>query len=432
MIIGSTRAQKSFWLGIFLFADGKDALTEQLTIVMVAMHTSPLAQPGQGDAGGLNVYVRNLSQALIRQGHQVLAFTRKTSGPEIPVVVDAATGSEVIPIAAGGYKLPKEALSSLTTQFAQLMIREVTNRAKHRVVLHSHYWLSGLAAIEVAHGLQAPVIHTMHTLGAAKNSSAPGSEPAHRVERENYIAAKVSVLTANTAAEKEELIQHTGVAPHRVVVVPPGVDHHIFTPQGPTVWPGRQAHKGSRVLFAGRMQPFKGPHVLVEALAELRRRGHATLPTVHFTGAVSGQQDYDVHARAYLLGVARYCSFSRPVSPTVLASYMRAADVVAVPSVSESFGLVAVEAQACGTPVLAHRAGGLTTAVADQQTGELLNSLAPETWADALESVMLQPATWRTYGDDAVHHAATFSWTGMAQSMLRLYSTAARDRPRCD
>ena len=400
-------------------------MTEQLTIVMVAMHTSPLAQPGQGDAGGLNVYVRNLSQALIRQGHQVLAFTRKTSGAEAPVAVDAATDSQVIPIAAGRYALPKEALGTLTSQFAQRVVDEVTNRARHRVVVHSHYWLSGLAAVEVAHRLQSPMIHTMHTLGAAKNSSVPGSEPAYRVERERYITAKASVLTANTAAEKQELVVHTGVAPERVVVVPPGVDHHIFTPDGPVVWPGKHDQAGPRVLFAGRMQPFKGPHVLVEALAALRRRGHAVLPTVHFTGALSGQNHYDVHAQAYLLGVAQYCSFSQPVSPTVLASYMRAADVVAVPSVSESFGLVAIEAQACGTPVLAHRAGGLTTAVADQRTGELLDSLTPQAWADALESVMLQPATWRTYGEAAVRHAATFSWTGMAHRMLQLYRTAA-------
>lgn len=403
-------------------------MTEQLTIVMVAMHTSPLAQPGQGDAGGLNVYVRNLSQALIEQGHQVLAFTRKTSGTEAPVVVDAATDSQVVPIAAGRYTLPKEALGTLTHQFARRMVDEVTNRAKHRVVVHSHYWLSGLAAVEVAQRLPCPVIHTMHTLGAAKNSSVPGSEPAHRVERERYIAAKATVLTANTVAEQQELIQHTGVDPDRVVVVPPGVDHHIFTPEGPVVWPGKQDQAGPKVLFAGRMQPFKGPHIVVEALADLRRRGHSVLPTIHFTGAVSGQQDYDVHARAYLLGVAEYCSFSRPVSPTVLASYMRAADVVVVPSVSESFGLVAIEAQACGTPVLAHRAGGLTTAVADQRTGVLLDSLAPQAWADALESVILEPATWSAYGETAVGHAATFSWTGMAQHMLQLYRTAVRSR----
>lgn len=221
-------------------------MTEQLTIVMVAMHTSPLAQPGQGDAGGLNVYVRNLSQALIRQGHQVLAFTRKTSGTEASVVVDAATDSQVVPIATGRYALPKEALGSLTTQFAQRMVDEVTNRARHRVVVHSHYWLSGLAAVEAAHALQAPMVHTMHTLGAAKNSSQPGSEPAHRVERERYIAAKASVLIANTAAEKHELIQHTGVAPERVVVVPPGVDHHIFTPDGPAVWQVDTTRRGRK------------------------------------------------------------------------------------------------------------------------------------------------------------------------------------------
>lgn len=410
----------------FSLACWKDVLPEQLTIVMVAMHTSPLAQPGQGDAGGLNVYVRNLSKALIQQGHQVLAFTRKTSAAEGPVVVDATTGSQVIPVAAGRLNLPKEALSGLTTQFADTMVDEVSHRARHRVVLHAHYWLSGVAAVHAAQRLGCPMIQTMHTLGAAKNSSAPGSEPAYRLERETYVSSKASVLTANTWVEREELLEHTGVDPDRVVVVHPGVDHDVFSPDGAAQWPGREPQKSPKVLFAGRLQPFKGPHVLVDALAELKRRGHEALPVVHFTGAASGQHDYDVRARAYLLGVAQYCSFSPPVSPTVLAGYMRGADVVAVPSVAESFGLVAVEAQACGTPVIAHRAGGLTTAVADGQTGQLVKTLSPQVWADALESVIAQPAVWDAYSRAAVHHAATFSWAVMAQRMVELYTTADR------
>ena len=401
-------------------------MDEKLTIVMISMHTSPLAQPGQGDAGGLNVYVRNLSTALIRAGHQVLAFTRKTAAADVPVVVDVATDSQVIPIAAGRLDLPKEALGEYTLQFGEAMVHEVLGRANFRVIFHSHYWLSGQAALHVASRLQAPVVHTMHTLGAAKNNSSPGSEPTYRVEREAFIGAHASMLTANTAVEEAELIHHTGVDRDRVAVVHPGVDHRIFSPEGPANWPGK-IHPGvPKVLFAGRMQPFKGPHILVEALAVLRHRGHRALPVVHFTGAASGQHQYDVQARAYLLGVAQHCSFSSPVSPTVLASYMRSADVLAVPSVAESFGLVAVEAQACGTPVVAHRAGGLTTAVADGVTGQLVDSLSPQAWADVLESVMTAPEQWCTYGSAAMEHAAQFSWTAMAQRMIEIYATAGR------
>ena len=396
---------------------------DKLTIVTISMHTSPLAQPGQGDAGGMNVYVRNLSAALISQGHQVLAFTRKTSATDAPVVVDETTGSQVIPVAAGRLNLPKESLPAFTTQFGDVTAQEVANRARHPVVFHSHYWLSGLAALTAARRTQSPVVHTMHTLGGAKNSSAPGSEPAYRVEREAYIGAKADALTANTHVEKQELLDHTAVEPDRVVVVHPGVDHDVFSPHGPVRWPGSQAGNSPRMLFAGRMQPFKGPHVIVDALAALRRRGHDSLPYVHFTGANSGQHTYDVQARAYLLGLSQQCSFTPPVQPSVLASYMRAADVMVVPSVAESFGLVAVEAQACGTAVIAHRAGGLTTAVVDEQTGELVDSLDPEAWADTFESVMHQPQRWTHYGRAAVEHASNFSWTATAQRMLEIYSS---------
>lgn len=401
-------------------------MDEKLTIVMISMHTSPLAQPGQGDAGGMNVYIRNLTDALVRAGHQVLAFTRKTLRTDDTVILDEGTQSKVIPLPVGQLKLQKGALAELTEEFAEKLLSTVGDHARHPIVLHSHYWLSGLAAIHAATRLGSPVIHTMHTLGAAKNESAPGTEPAYRLEREAYISANANVLTANTVVEKHELIAHTGVLPGRVEVVHPGVDHRIFNSTGPRHWPGRTAAAPLRVLFAGRFQRFKGPHVLVRALAVLRDRGHRNLPVVHFTGAVSGSEEYDPRAQAHLLGVAQSCSFSAPVAPAVLASYMRGADVVAVPSVAESFGLVAVEAQACGTPVLAHRAGGLSTAVSHGVSGCLVDSLDPREWADVLETIMAEPTTWQARSIAGIQHAAGFSWTAMAQRMLEIYTSASR------
>lgn len=370
------------------------------------------------------MYIRNLTQALIHAGHQVLSFTRKTSASDQLVVLDEATGSRVIPLSVGQLSLPKEALGELTTQFADELVNGVTTYATHDTVLHSHYWLSGMVAHHAALQLRAPVVHTMHTLGATKNISAPGTEPIYRVEREAFICARAQVITANTRVERQELVAHTGVDPARVEVVHPGVDHQIFQPDGPAVWPGRVSDETPRVLFAGRQQRYKGPHVVLQALATLRDRGFHKLPVVHFTGAVSGSPDYDVQAQAHLLGVAQWCSFSSPVTPETLAGYMRAADVVAMPSVTETFGLVALEAQACGTPVIAHKVGGLTTAVAEGVSGQLVDSLSADAWADVLESVVDDPQRWKAYGAAGCDHSAQFSWSAMADRMVDIYGRA--------
>ncbi len=397
---------------------------EQLTIAMVSMHTSPLAQPGEGDAGGMNVYIRNLTTALTRAGHQVLVLTRRTVATENIVVLDKATDSKMIPLSIGSLDLPKESLAELTPQFADALARAVSLHACHSLVVHSHYWLSGVAAQQAARVLQAPVIHTMHTLGAAKNSAIPGSEPLRRIEAEALICANAQVLIANTAGEKQELIKYTGIAAERVQVVRPGVDHGVFRPVGLSRWPGREANQAPKILFAGRMQRHKGPHVLLEALAALRDRDLKILPVAHFTGAVSGSATYDVPAYAKRLGIAQQCSFSPPVSPTVLATYMRAADAVAMPSASESFGLVAAEAQACGTAVIAHNVGGLSTVVGDGFSGQLVNSLDPEAWADGLATLITDPQRWRDYGAAAVEHSVPFSWSSMAAEMIEIYHAA--------
>lgn len=397
---------------------------EQLTIAMVSMHTSPLAQPGEGDAGGLNVYVRNLTTALIEAGYQVLVLTRRTAAAEEIVILDKATDSKMIPLSVGPFDLPKEALAELIPQFAEALARAISVHACHSLVIHSHYWLSGVAAHQAARLLQAPVIHTMHTLGAAKNSAIPGSEPLHRIEGEALICAHAQVLIANTADEKQELIKFTGVPEERVQVVRPGVDHRIFRPVGTNRWPGRPANQAPKILFAGRMQRYKGPHVLLEALAVLRDRGLKTLPVAHFTGAASGSATYDVPAYAKRLGIAQQCSFSSPVSPTVLASYMRAADAVAMPSASESFGLVAAEAQACGTAVIAHNVGGLATVVGNGVSGQLVDSLDAEAWADSLAELITDPQRWRNYGAAGVDHSGLFTWSAMADQMTEIYQTA--------
>ena len=391
---------------------------------MVSMHTSPLAQPGEGDAGGMNVYVRNLTSALIDAGHQVLVLTRKTSVTEDIVVLDNATDSKMIPLTIGPFDLPKEELAELVPQFADALTRAVSIHASHPLVVHSHYWLSGVAAHQVTRRLHVPVVHTMHTLGAAKNSALPGSEPLHRVEAEALVCAHAQVLVANTADEKQQLIDFTGIAEERVQVVEPGVDHSIFRPVGVTRWPGRHANQAPRILFAGRMQRHKGPHVLLEALAVLRDRGLKTLPVAHFTGAASGSASYDVPAYAKQLGIAQQCSFSSPVSPSVLASYMRAADAVAMPSASESFGLVAAEAQACGTAVIAHNVGGLTSVVVDNVSGRLVDSLGPEAWADSLAEMITDPQRWHAYGAAGADHSRAFSWSAMGERMIDIYHGA--------
>lgn len=416
-------------------------------VVMVSLHTSPLAQPGSGDAGGLNVYVRHLALALRRLGHPVWILTRQDSPGQHPAELtdedqgpDDGPAAWVLPVPAGpAAPMDKSRLRPWVEQFAAAG-REALERAGalgggEAVVVHSHYWLSGLAAERLSGSLGAPWVHTMHTLAAVKRAQDPqADEGSEREAGESRIAREADALVANTPAERQDLVRHAGAAPDRIVVVAPGVDTAVFSPEGPAVWPGAPGRL--RVLFAGRIQTHKGPQVAVQALGELRRAlpaGRSSGPApvaLHVTGAASGSGRLDLQAVARQAGVQDWCTVSEPLSPPELAAAYRAADVVVMPSRSESFGLVALEAQACGTPVLAHRVGGLVHAVQDGATGRLLPDLDPGTWAAALRQILDDPQAWTDLGPAAARRAQEFGWDRMARTMSGLYTRLSVRGPR--
>lgn len=395
---------------------------------MLSYHTSPLEQPGQGDAGGMNVYVRRISAALAEVGHDVVVLTRRTAAHQRTEPLAESPRVQVVPVGAGPARpaSKEEQLQWLAnfTDTAVDQVRALVNSGRS-VVIHSHYWMSGFAGEAVAGALGLPWFHSMHTIGAVKNArDDDADEPPERLRAESAIGSSADVLIANTTIEADELIDYCGAASSRIRVVPPGVDHHIFRADGPVEWPTDSGDR-IRLLFAGRFQPHKGPHVIIEAL-EIIHRVHDRLDEfdVHFTGAQSGALQLDLEQLARDRGIAAPCTFTPPLSPERLARMMRAADVQVMPSYSESFGLVGLEAQACGTPVLAHRVGGLTQAVAPERSGRWVDDLEPESWSEALLTIADDPAAWTALSASSVAHAAGFSWTASAEQLSGLYAEA--------
>lgn len=393
---------------------------------MLSLHTSPLIQPGSGDAGGMNVYVRQLSSELSKYGVHVDIFTRAVDGTG---TVHLSDGVTVHHIAAGPRgPLSKEKLPRYLPEIVDAINACCSGRFD---LLHSHYWMSGVAGIELARDWDVPLVHTMHTMGRVKKQhQADANEPDRRLEAESRLVLEADRLTANTPAEVGELVSLYGAAPDRIDVVPPGVDLHVFRPDGPVRWSGFGAPAGAterpplRLLFAGRIQKLKGPHILVRALGLLAR----TRPDLAFElavlGSLSGAPELNLHRLVAEEGVGDRVRLLPPVPAGELAEWFRGADLVAVPSYSESFGLVAMEAQACGTPVLAHDVGGLPHTVLDGETGLLVGDLDPENWAKALVRLAEQPNQLVWWAAAAARHAGGFSWARTTEAALGSYARA--------
>ncbi|MFF3195968.1 D-inositol-3-phosphate glycosyltransferase [Streptomyces misionensis] len=408
-----------------------------LRIAMLSVHTSPLHQPGTGDAGGMNVYMVELSRALAREGARVDLFTR-CLGEDRPPRVELAPGVRVLHLDAGPRRpLPKEAMPGLVPDFARSLLA-ATAHGRYDVV-HSHYWLAGQAGALVAEHRRLPLVHTMHTLARVKNASlAPRDrpEPELRVRGEEALARAADRLIANTAEEGLALRELYGADADRTDVVTPGVDVRIFRPAD-----GRRAARarlglpqhGFIPLFAGRIQPLKGPDVLLHSIAALLRespglRRRLLVPVVGgLSGAGTRTPDElrELSARLGLPDVVRFC----PAAPQhELADWYRAADVLVMPSRSESFGLVALESQACGTPVLAAAVGGLPAAVRDGVTGLLVRGHDPDDYARRLRWFAEHPARAAAMGLAAAGHARRLDWRSTARGTLGTYARALRDR----
>lgn len=407
-------------------------------LAAISLHTSPLAQPGTGDAGGMNVYIDQTSRRLAARGVEVEIFTRATSSDQ-PPVAELVPGVLVRHIVAGPFEgLDKEELPGQLCSFAAGVMRaEARSAPGHYDVVHSHYWLSGQVGYLAKDRWGVPLVHSAHTLAKVKNAAMAQDdepEPRGRVIGEEQVVAEADRLIANTTTEASELVGWYGADPARIDVVQPGVDTEVFSPGSQ-----QQARlelqipaDDAVIVFAGRIQPLKGPEVAVKALQVLaERHPHRRWRLVVVggesgTGRKSGHRLDELAAR---LGVAELVDFRPPMPAAALVAAFRAADVVAVPSYNESFGLVALEAQATGTPVVAAAVGGLPVAVADGISGLLVGSHDPSEWADALASVVLDPATRQRMSVAAPVHAARFSWEVTVDGLLASYTRALRGGP---
>ncbi|BEL11193.1 D-inositol-3-phosphate glycosyltransferase [Actinoplanes sichuanensis] len=390
------------------------------------MHTSPLEQPGTGDAGGMNVYIVEIAKRLAERGVEVEIFTRATAG-DLPPVVEMAPGVHVRHVTAGPYEgLAKEELPAQLCAFTNGVLRaEAAHPPGHYDLLHSHYWLSGQVGWLARERWGVPHVHTAHTLAKVKNrfiATGDRPEPKARVIGEEQVVAASDRLVANTDFEAQDLITHYGADPALVSVVPPGVDLRRFRP-GPTDRArfGLPEH-GRIVAFVGRIQPLKAPDVLIAALAEM-----SPGTTLVICGGPSGSgldRPTALIELAATLGVAGSVVFLPPQTGDDLAALYRAADLVAVPSYNESFGLVALEAQACGTPVVAAAVGGLVTAIRDGVSGVLVDGHDPRDWAKVLDRLLDEPGHRHRLATGAVAHASQFSWDRTAETLLRVYRDA--------
>ncbi len=412
-------------------------------VCVISVHTSPLEQPGTGDAGGMNVYIAETASRMARRGVAVEIFTRATSSDQ-PPTVELAPGVLVRHVTAGPFEgLGKEDLPGQLCAFTAGVLRtEARHDPGHYDVVHSHYWLSGQVGYLARDRWGVPLVHNAHTLAKVKNAAlAAGDrpEPAGRVIGEQQVVAEADRLVGNTHAEVRDLIDLYDADPRRTVTISPGVDLGRFRPGDRLAARRALGLPADAVVlsFVGRIQPLKAPDVLLHAASELLRRAESTGDgelrdrlAVVVVGGPSGSgldEPTALHRLADTLGIADRVRFLPPQPADRLAQVYRAADVVAVPSHNESFGLVALEAQACGTPVVAADVGGLPVAVADGRSGLLVAGHAAGDWADALSAVALSPARRAELAAGAVRHAQGFSWDRTTDTLLASYSAAAAE-----
>ena len=404
-------------------------------VAMLSIHTSPLDQPGTGDAGGMNVYVVETARRLAAAGTEVEIFTRGTSS-QLPSSVELAPGVLVRHVTAGPFEgLVKNDLpGQLCAVTAGVMRVEASRPEGWYDLIHSHYWLSGQVGWLASERWRVPLVHSMHTMAKVKNAElAEGDspEPDIRIIGEEQVVEVASRLTANTAAEAQQLVDMYGADPDHVDVIHPGVDLQTFSPEGRTQ--SRQAWNfGSDdivVLFVGRIQPLKAPDVLVRAVAELatQRPNLRDRLRVIICGGPSGSgldRPDSLEDLARDLHIRDRIDFLAPTSRAQLADLYRAADVTVVPSYSESFGLVAIESEACGTPVIASAVGGLPTAVGDG--GVLIDGHDPSDFARAIEYITTNSDVRAQLSAKAALHARDFGWQATADGLLDTYREALR------
>jgi D-inositol-3-phosphate glycosyltransferase len=390
---------------------------------VLSLHTSPLAQPGAGDGGGMNVYVRELCTAMARAGHQCDVFTR-ADDPGLPAVLPVEPGFRVHHIPAGPLgPVPKSDLGGLVEEFADGVEARLSGHPAD--LIHAHYWLSGAAGHLLKHRLDLPLVSTFHTLERVKavTGASDGGDDPRREEVEAAVIGCSDAILAPNVPEADYLVNLYDAPRDRIRVVAPGVDHAFFAPGDRSR--ARRAlglpSQGTMLLFIGRIQPLKGADVAVGTLAHLQRDDIFLV----IAGGPSGRGGEEELARVQRLvadnGLTDRVHFFPPQPHELVSTFCRAADVCLVPSRTESFGLVALEAGACGVPVVATEVGGLRSLIVDGGTGVLVPERRPEGFARAVEWILADPRRAFGLGQAAAQNARRYSWRRAAAAVDSLH-----------
>lgn len=397
-------------------------------VAMVSMHTSPVSQPGSGDAGGMNIAIIAIADQLARRGVAVDLLTRAQGDP---AVTELMAGVTLYELAAGSPgPLGKNDLAGVSDDFGEAVAALADRRSPRYQVLHAHYWLSGLATLPVALELGIPFVQSFHTIAAMKNAAlGPDQRPEsdRRFYTERYLASQAAGIVAGSAAEATALIDELRAPAEKIWVIPPGVDIDRFTPlrirnaeavrERLGIEPGRPI-----VSVVGRVQPLKDQELAIRAMSGIRD----ARPVLVIAGdATPGEESYGDYLRALSLqlGMTGDVRFTGALARLDLADLLAASRLVLIPSRSETFGMVAVEAAASGTPVIAFRGGGLVESVLDGGSGMLLDTREPLDWTAAITGLLGDEPRLHSMSATARDHAEGFTWGATAAALLGVYAS---------
>lgn len=409
-------------------------------IATLMVHTSPLDQAGVGDAGGMNVYVTESAKKMAQAGLSVDIFTRANK-PNLPESIEIADGVTVKHLVAGPFEgLSKEELPSQLGALTSAFMQHQKNLPNdYYSLLHSHYWISGQLGWMISERTGIPLIHTMHTTAKVKNlnlATGEKPEPQIRAIGEEQVVAAATGLIANTDAEAASLVSLYAACPDNVFVVAPGVDLTTYNPADGKAGARNRldiAQDAIMLTFVGRIQAHKGPDVLLRAAAQMLDhtpylRSKLAVVIIGGTSGAGVDELDNLKALAKFLKIEDVVHFIAPVAHAQLADWYRASDLVCIPSYSESFGLVALEAQACGTPVVATAIGGLRTAVSDGISGSLVDGHDPKAWSAVICRLILEPQRRVVLSMGAIEHASRFGWENTARKTLDVYDWALSNK----